>query len=916
MPRTRIVQSCHVALVLALLGIASAGSFAGDAKKPRKDADGDLLPDGAVARLGSMRWRHGEPITFIAAPPDGKTLITAGQDTVLRLWDRETGKELRRFVPPVDAGAKGVPQNTYMQGLTRAAMSRDGKRLAVILANNVVQLWETESGKALRQVKTTVNGVASMAFAPDGKTLFVRSVNDRVAFVYEVETGKETRKLKAAAPPDRKGNIFGGAGDGTAIALSADGKTIALSELEWDGQRVSGSVTLFNMETGKEIHRIDSQTNGISSVVFSPDAKTIVFNTHNAIHVHSAETGKELRQIRANNGVLLMIASPTEPTIAVKGRDHILRLFNIDTGNLIRTIGELPGPRARNGQRFWTNPNGAITTDVVYSTDGKTLIIGGQHLPRFFDVATGTEQLLAGGGHRGAVTAMSATVDGKSVISRGADGVLRIWDVAAQKEIRQFPEPIAASAVQFAPNGKLVAIAMNDGTVSLLDVADGKQKRQFKAHQGVIATIAFSADGKQLATRGAYDGLLHVFDAETGANIKKITFHEFQASDAPVLIRTGFGRRDNQPLAYSPDGKMLAVYIAPQQVLSQGRQQMAPDSNSLRVFSTETGKEIRRMPLTESRTIHQLTFSIDGRLLICENSDLTITLWEVASGQERSRFGDAVTPAAQTTFNSFIVNPGRNGPAMAPTGVTLAISPDGALIAAPGANNTVRVYDAMRSKLLSTYAGHSGPTASLEFAADGKTLLSGGNDATLLVWDLSRLKREPRPLAVAIAPQDFQRLWGDLVNSDAVKAGQAIQTLIDGADEAVGLLKNRIQPAVDADPKKVEQWIRDLDSRNFKNRAIAAKELDKLGELAIPALRKALASNPSIETRRRLEPMLDELTGSQLTAEQIRVVRAVEVLDKIGSAEARKVLERLASGAPGSLTTRQAQSALERGARK
>ena len=125
-----------------------------------------------------------------------------------------------------------------------------------------------------------------------------------------------------------------------------------------------------------------------------------------------------------------------------------------------------------------------------------------------------------------------------------------------------------------------------------------------------------------------------------------------------------------------------------------------------------------------------------------------------------------------------------------------------------------------------------------------------------------------------------------------------------------------VEPAVGIDAAKVDQWIRDLDSTNFKKRAAAAKELDKLGELAIPALQKALAERPSLEIRRRLEPMLDELTGSILTPEQIRVVRAIEVLDKIGTPEARQVLERLASGAAGSLTTRQAQAALERQGKK
>jgi len=126
------------------------------------------------------------------------------------------------------------------------------------------------------------------------------------------------------------------------------------------------------------------------------------------------------------------------------------------------------------------------------------------------------------------------------------------------------------------------------------------------------------------------------------------------------------------------------------------------------------------------------------------------------------------------------------------------------------------------------------------------------------------------------------------------------------------VLKDRVPPAADIDAKKVEQWIHDLDRGNYKDRAVAAKELEKLGELAVPALQKALTSNPPLEMRRRLETLLDEFTGSNLAPEQIRTVRAIEVLEKIGSAEARQMLERLAKGAAGSLTTRHAQAALER----
>jgi len=121
-----------------------------------------------------------------------------------------------------------------------------------------------------------------------------------------------------------------------------------------------------------------------------------------------------------------------------------------------------------------------------------------------------------------------------------------------------------------------------------------------------------------------------------------------------------------------------------------------------------------------------------------------------------------------------------------------------------------------------------------------------------------------------------------------------------------------MQPAAPVDPGKVGQWIDDLDSSNFTKRSIAMSQLDKLGDLAIPALKKVLTGKSSLETRRRVEPLLEKLTTGNYTAEQIRVVRVIEVLDKIGTPEARQQLEHLATGAPGALTTRQAQASLDR----
>lgn len=913
MPGIKIARHFFLVLELMAFWVAFASANAGEPKSGGKDAEGAPLPGGALSRLGTLRWRHGDAVTFLALPEDGKTLITATQDSILRIWNRETGLETRRLVAPGEEKANARP-NFYMQGITRAAMSKDGRFLAVALQSGPIQVWEVASGKPVCQIKTAANGIGSMAFTPDGKTLVFRGVSDRVAHLHETETGKELRTLKPVPPGGKGGNIFGGPGDGTGIAISPNGKTIALPELEFNNQRVSGSVTLFEIDSGKEIRRIEMPTNGISAIAFSPDGKTLAFNTHSAIFFKDAESGKEIRQIRNINGANLIVWTPDGKSLAVKGRDGVVRLFDTATGNLVRTLGELAGPRPGNAG-FVGNPNGAITTDVAFTSDGKTLILGGQHVPRFIEVATGKEQPLQGGGHQGAVTSVLISSDGKTVVSRGAEGTLRVWNAATGIEMRQISEPAGASSVVFSPDGTTVAFGMNDGNVRLVGILDGKEKSQIKAHQGTIAALAFSADGNRLATRGCYDGLLKTFDVARGSELKQMTYQDLDVGNGGgAIFRAVTNQRENHPLAYSPDGTMLATYIAPQQILVQGRQQTRPDSNVLRFFDAVSGKEIRSVAMPPGRTISHLVFSLDGRLLYSENNDKTVTVWEVASGQERTRLGAPVTAVTQPTSTSFVaINAGgRTGPALSPIGSTLAATRDGSLLAFPGPDNKIRVYDIPTGKEIGLFEGHLAALSSLEFAPDGRTLISGSTDTTMLTWDVTRLKREQPPVIANMPLEIFDRLWADLVSADAARAGQSVQTLIAGGGGAVAHLKDRIQPALPVDPKKVEQWVRDLDNGSFTKRAQAIRELERTGELAVPALKKVLEAAPSLETRRRVEPLLEELTGRNLTPEQLRAVRVVEILERIGSPEARQVLQQLAGGAPGALTTRHAEASLNR----
>lgn len=203
-------------LVLLALLLGPAGGSARPAEKgpaPRLDRYGDPLPDGAVARLGSVKFRHAGLTSDYVFLDGGKTVLTAGSDRVLRCWDVGTGRQVRGTQLQGAGAGLGHP----------LTLSPDGKKLAAFDKGNLA-LWDVESGKEVKRFPFPKRTVAFLFFAPGGKSLVVGSWNLQVA-LWDAETGKErsipvpTRRVGADSTfhahfsPDGKWFIVGGGWD-------------------------------------------------------------------------------------------------------------------------------------------------------------------------------------------------------------------------------------------------------------------------------------------------------------------------------------------------------------------------------------------------------------------------------------------------------------------------------------------------------------------------------------------------------------------------------------------------------------------------------------------------------------------------------------------------------------------------------
>jgi WD40 repeat protein len=514
---------------------------------------------------------------------------------------------------------------------------------------------------------------------------------------------------------------------------------------------------------------------------------------------------------------------------------------------------------------------------LALSPDGKTVAVGDDgNAVHFLDLAAG-KYLDGPGIHRGIVMVVSFAADGKQVLTQGSDAVACLWDAASGKPLQRFPPPAGAHNFSVSPDGKLLAVQSKQGTITLSDRA-GKVLGTVPAAHRYSAMFFFAPDSRTLLVRHYDDGKVVLHDALTGkeqCRVKTAAFSLLEsrtAEDAPLSM-----------WFFSADSRLLVGF---------------DERNALTVWDAVTGKARHKITLPKGVVVRGGAVAPDQRMLALDLTDGRVALWELASGKLRCLLG---------------TKPASAKPQQALAGVnSVQFSPDGKVLAHGRPDSPLTLWDVCTRQMLTEFKGHQGPVTGLAFAPDGRTLVSGSWDTTALVWDVQLAlkktglaQRELDPVAVAAR-------WEDLADADAGKGWDAICALVGSPKQAVGLLAETLKVAPALDAARVQALLAQMDSPQFKERQRAEAELGEFGERVVPFVDKVLAAKPTLEVRKRLEGLLERLAAEPWSGERLRILRAVEVLERVGTAEARQVLQRLADGAPGALATTSAQAALQR----
>ena len=470
---------------------------------PALDLYGDPLPEGAVARLGTVRWRHEWRPTGLAFSLDGKHVISADSIPGVSVWDRETGRRLH--VIPGTRGGNSV------------IVTPGGKGLATRL--RALYLFEIATGKVLHQVEASAGAeFYQTVISQDGKVAATagEDAGKQCIFVWDSSLEKIVRRLDG-----HEETIWD-------LAFSPDGKKLSSGDY-------GGNLILWDIADGRILHQLKKgHADSASCVAFLPDGKTLVSAGADAyVRFWDVESGKRLNEIKPAGEVDVFAFSPDGKWLAVSGVRSPLSILDTKTWQEVRK---------------W-DVGAAGTHDIAFSPDGKCLgtVNMLENAIRLWDTATGKE-LVSPNGHTGMVRGLAFDSSGKTLRSLSVDCKVLEWDLATGRLNGDLMESWPKSSWHFrviSEDGRLLARrgpetpkGENPKDIQLLDLAAKKEIGMLRSLVPLAGGVpCFNRDGNLLASN-AEDGL-HLWDVAT----------QKELGHAP----------DARAWAFSDDSALLAV---------------------------------------------------------------------------------------------------------------------------------------------------------------------------------------------------------------------------------------------------------------------------------------------------------------------------------------------------------------------
>ena len=683
--------------------------------------------------------RHEGPVRTLAFSPDGRLLVSGGQDNVLRVWRFSTGRPaavLRGHASHVRSCAFS-PRGRLLLSASRdgqiklwepdaygeqfvlgeqddvgqadavlaARFSRDGRQIVTASRDRTATLWDAHSREKLRRFAEGHEFLASSAVFFAAGDRLATGAGDGTVRIWDVATGTEILRLadtgRTAAldvSDDGRRVVTGGNGNDTVVWDAATGRRVAVlqgheAEITAVGFAPGGRLLATGDERGRcrlwqrtaegdhwtGGHWLRGHSRAITSLAFVDQGRRLVTSSgDNTCGQWDVATGSERTEL-----VLKHPAWVTDMAVSGDGKraltacdDGRLRLWSLEDAHLLRTIEP-------------TDDEAAYTA-VDLSPDGRRALAvsAARATVELWDLDTGREIHAGGnpqqawldfGGRGGVLWAARFAPRADRVLTIGGNDA-RLWDVPTRRQLVRFSPHGAVASADISPDGRLLVTGSWDRSAKLWDIASGRAIRKLdRVHQDAINSVEFSPDGKRILT-ASDDGTARFWDAATGRPLE------------PVLRAAGARMRQAR---FSDDG---------QRVLTTSNDKTA------RIWNAATGE------LLQTLVGHQWAvlcgaFSRDGRRVITGSEDNTALVWDAQTGKALLKLAghtDSVT--------------------------SVAFSPDGARTLTGSQDNTAKLWDAQTGKEILTLTGHREALTSVSFSPDGRQALTSGRDGRTILW--------------------------------------------------------------------------------------------------------------------------------------------------------------------------------------
>jgi WD40 repeat protein len=545
---------------------------------------------GEASLLAVLRGHRGA-VQDARYSPDGKLLLTTGEDNTARIWDAATGRVIRVLQHP----------NTVY----RSAFSPDGRRVVTSDEDGVARIWNVRTGRLAVSLRGHDGPVLAAAFSPDGTRIVTAGV-DKTARVWNSRSGRTTAVLRghtyqvsdavfspdgrlvATASFDLTARLWDPRTATSVAVLRGHGANVNDVDFSPDGDRLvtasgDGTAFMWDLKTRETIDGYVGRT-GLLSAAFSPDGEHVVLAAEDGTaSIWAGANPQPIAVLRGHTRSLSGASfSPDGARVVASSYDGTVRIWQVSQ----RLV-----PLHRRGRGI-----GAVS----FSPDGRLIVTAGPgDGAQIWRAATGENTAVL---RAGLLAWAGFSPDSRHVVTADDyDGTVRVWDPGSKRIVAVFRgHGDEVQDAVYRPDGDLIVAATKGATTRVWDATRNRTLAVIRGHDGEVKAAALSPDGRQVVT-GGEKPIARVWNAQTGKQLAVLRGHDSYLSD----------------VAFSPDGKRIVT---------------ASGDQTARVWDASSGRGLAVLRGHEGR-VYSAAFSPDGELVVTGSIDGTARIWDARTGK-------------------------------------------------------------------------------------------------------------------------------------------------------------------------------------------------------------------------------------------------------------------------------------------